>query len=461
MFENVIKKLKENLLHQDSYELSIEEIEKREFFKKNILSRREFGDYIWAVKEDMNFLDQEERICPYIVIDKTDDKIIACRVTKNPTKDHSFEINKDDQKNNAYVLYSDIKAIDYVSYRHSKIYFGKSLTEEEKKKLRSSLSSLGDNVFYKDLGEIKSTKIETSQEYNIGDVLLSPNGISTLIIDILDDGSYSCINLNSYDVKTNMINFNEENIDFFNRFILYKRDYRFLGTIQNNQLIVVLNKYSEYLKKVDEYNRIKETFVLVRGAIIRRVDKFYYVNTIESKKAKLFLLEPTNQNDPDALNFGNLFFKPHYNETSEIDEKDLMSYPIRIASEEEIEIVKKDKKSKSKIKKQSNNNIKQPKKQNKIVLKDGDIIESNRFYNNRFLILGFYENKIITISLDDYVNGKTVIIEFYENDDSIYLSNNVTLEDRAVIEFNQNNLYELFDSICNKKDNTLSMKKDV
>ena len=39
----------------------------------------------------------------------------------------------------------------------------------------------------------------------------------------------------------------------------------------------------------------------------------------EAKKAKLFLLELSDQNDPEALSFGGLYFKPHYNETDEID----------------------------------------------------------------------------------------------------------------------------------------------
>ncbi len=460
MFEDFITKFKNSLLHEDEYELTEEEKERKSYFERNILNTKQFGDYIWAIKDDFNFDGLEDKICPYIVIGKVDDKLIACGLTKSPNYSYSFAINKDDEKNKAYVLYSFVKAIDYVSYRHSSLYFNKSLTLEEKKKLRGYLSSLGETIFYKDIGKTKSINIDTKQDFNIGDVIVSYNGLTSLIIDITDDDKYLCINLESYDEKENRINFNNEKFDFYERFHLPKKQYRFLGTLPNNQLIVVLNKYSDYLKKVIEYQKVKETNSLVRGTIIKRMNNYYYVNTVESKKAKLFLLELSNKEDSNALSFGDLYFRPNYQVTTEIDENDALSNIIRLSSEEEMEIVKKDKKSKSKANKQS---PKIQKSNNQISLKDGDVITHKRHFNQKFLVLGFYNNTIITISLNDFINGEITVEEFYINDKNISICKEITLADRYAIDENQGYLFGLFEDICDKKDEgtKLVMEKDV
>ena len=234
MFEDFITKFKNSLLHEDEYELTEEEKERKSYFERNILNTKQFGDYIWAIKDDFNFDESEDKICPYIVIGKVDDKLIACGLTKSPNYSYSFAINKDDEKNKAYVLYSFVKAIDYVSYRHSSLYFNKSLTLEEKKKLKGYLSSLGENIFYKDIGKTKSFNIDTKQDFNIGDVIVSYNGSTSLIIDITDDDKYLCINLESYDEKENRINFNNEKFDFYERFHLPKKQYRFFALRWNN-----------------------------------------------------------------------------------------------------------------------------------------------------------------------------------------------------------------------------------
>ncbi len=460
MFEDFITKFKNSLLHEDEYELTEEEKERKSYFERNILNTKQFGDYIWAIKDDFNFDGLEDKICPYIVIGKVDDKLIACGLTKSPNYSYSFAINKDDEKNKAYVLYSFVKAIDYVSYRHSSLYFNKSLTLEEKKKLKGYLSSLGENIFYKDIGKTKSFNIDTKQDFNIGDVIVSYNGLTSLIIDITDDDKYLCINLESYDEKENRINFNNEKFDFYERFHLPKKQYRFLGTLPNNQLTVVLNKYSDYLKKVIEYQKVKETNSLVRGTIIKRMNNYYYVNTVESKKAKLFLLELSNKEDSNALSFGDLYFRPNYQVTTEIDENDALSNIIRLSSEEEMEIVKKDKKSKSKANKQS---PKIQKSNNQLSLKDGDVITHKRHFNQKFLVLGFYNNTIITISLNDFVNGEITVEEFYINDKNISICKEITLADRYAIDENQGYLFGLYEDICDKKDEgtKLVMKKDV
>ena len=460
MFEDFITKFKNSLLHEDEYELTEEEKERKSYFERNILNTKQFGDYIWAIKDDFNFDESEDKICPYIVIGKVDDKLIVCGLTKSPNYSYSFAINKDDEKNKAYVLYSFVKAIDYVSYRHSSLYFNKSLTLEEKKKLRGYLSSLGETIFYKDIGKTKSFNIDTKQDFNIGDVIVSYNGLTSLIIDITDDDKYLCINLESYDEKENRINFNNEKFDFYERFHLPKKQYRFLGTLPNNQLTVVLNKYSDYLKKVIEYQKVKETNSLVRGTIIKRMNNYYYVNTVESKKAKLFLLELSNKEDSNALSFGDLYFRPNYQVTTEIDENDALSNIIRLSSEEEMEIVKKDKKSKSKANKQS---PKIQKSNNQISLKDGDVITHKRHFNQKFLVLGFYNNTIITISLNDFINGEITVEEFYINDKNISICKEITLADRYAIDENQGYLFGLFEDICDKKDEgtKLVMEKDV
>ena len=460
MFEDFITKFKNGLLHEDEYELTEEEKERKSYFERNILNTKQFGDYIWAIKDDFNFDGLEDKICPYIVIGKVDDKLIACGLTKSPNYSYSFAISKDDEKNKAYVLYSFVKAIDYVSYRHSPLYFNKSLTLEEKKKLKGYLSSLGENIFYKDIGKTKSFNIDTKQDFNIGDVIVSYNGLTSLIIDITDDDKYLCINLESYDEKENRINFNNEKFDFYERFHLPKKQYRFLGTLPNNQLTVILNKYSDYLKKVIEYQKVKETNSLVRGTIIKRMNNYYYVNTVESKKAKLFLLELSNKEDSNALIFGDLYFRPNYQVTTEIDENDALSNIIRLSSEEEMEIVKKDKKSKSKTNKQPS---KIQKSNNQLSLKDGDVITHKRHFNQKFLILGFYNNTIITISLNDFINGEITVEEFYINDKNISICKEITLADRYAIDENQGYLFGLYEDICDKKDEgtKLVMKKDV
>ena len=487
MLENTFGRIKKDFLGEE--ELSLKEQEMKEFFFKNILENKKFGDYIWAVKDDMNFDEEDERICPYIVIGKDGNKLIACRVTQNPFAYNTVTINKDNPRIKSYILVKDAKTIDYISYRYKEMYLDQSLNEEEMKKLRDALSSLGETVFYKDLGIVKSLKINKNQDFSAGDVIMSNIGKPALIIDTLEDGNYVCINLDTFDEKEGMINFNKEVFNFYKRFVLYKRNYKFLGTLPQKQTIAILTKYSEYLKKVNEYQKVKETKKLVRGAIINRFNNYYYVSTVEAKKAKLFLLELSNETDKDAIQFGDIYFRPNYQETSEIDENDIYYYLIRLSSEDEMELVQKDRKSKSKIKKQLEKE-KPDKKQpvNKIPAKvepvkeetikvettdiisnesfeDGDIIKSTKYANLRFLILGFYDETIITVSLEDLLKGVISVLEFNEDDSDLELSS-ATLEEEAFIDYHDNYLYNIFDNICNIKDSlednfVPTLKKDV
>ena len=84
MFEEIIKKFRNSLIHDEEYELTEEEKERKSYFERNILNTKQFGDYIWAIKDDFNFDGLEDKICPYIVIGKVDDKLIACGLTKSP-----------------------------------------------------------------------------------------------------------------------------------------------------------------------------------------------------------------------------------------------------------------------------------------------------------------------------------------------------------------------------------------
>ena len=149
--------------------------------------------------------------------------------------------------------------------------------------------------------------------------------------------------------------------------------------------------------------------------------------------------------------YDSLFHESEYELTEdEIDEMDTESRIIRTATEDEMDIVKKDRKSKSKMNKPVTK--KEPKSKNKVEFKDGDIIQSEAFFDTKFLIIGFYDNIIITVELDYFMKGKLLIREFYDNDKRLHLIKYNTHEEEAVFNNNQGYFLALFDEICDQKD---------
>ena len=459
MIKELIERFKNHLFHLDAYKKSNEEIEKEKYFKSEILPNYKFGDIIWALRYDFDWdkedIGKKHEIGPYIVLDKNDDKLICMYCTSVPGKKGYFAIGEDGYMFNnlkqTYTTTFGLRAIDYESFVGENEVGAKSLNSKDKELIAKKYSNVN-IVQYNDLGKQKALKLDLDVEPNLtpGDIIKEKNSNLYKLVLKRENGLIYTISIKYYDRYDNIINFCRENIVFSIKEEKQENNI-YVNTISNAQFSLIEEKYKEHLKLVKEKQEIKENLTLKRGALLSKHRNYYYVFNTEKDKAKLFSLTKVYVQDENTIKIGTLIFKPNYEDESEINIKDGSYHIIRLANEKEMDNISSSRKKYYKTKKEEALNYKEKlKKQEKQKFKNnfvvGDIIKTDNIFGMRFIVIGIGFNKIITISLHAYEEGKIIYREFNDHDKSLskcaFISDNM--------KDNVNEQLEYFESLGNQ-----------
>ena len=441
MFERFIKNINEQFFHTEELSKTDEELKMEENFKE-IISNVSFGDIIWVNNDDFDFR-ENGNYTPYIVIGKVNNKIIACRCSTNYVEKESYRIARGMFDKSTFVFYKDIKALDYKACDRVRLKNIVSLSLRDKKFL---LSLLPKEVTYDEFGQENKLEISTDICTEVGDVVNDYYGGYALVIDKEKD-KLICLPINSFDKINSTINFNEETFDFSRRSKLTDNR-KYFGTLDKKQLDIVLSKYDEHLQRIKEWKELKDSHTLKIGSLIVKDHTYFYVFGIEGNKAKMHPLFRDKDESQYSITIGDMVFKPMYNITREIDLQDKDFIPCKLASNNEMEVFRKTKKRFIKSYTVYNRNHRiEPKNYD-----TGDVIESNEIFSMRFIVLGTYDDTIITISLDAFLEDRIIYREFKENDRNIFKSKNVNSKELKKIKDSSSYLFGLFEDVCDKKD---------
>ncbi len=457
MFKKLIDKFKNQIFHTEEYIRSEEDLEKEKIFLEDVLSNAKFGDIVWALRYDFEWdgkeIDDNHKIGPYIVIDKTDDKLICMYCTSVEGKRNFFEIGEDyelffnDKK--TYTCPFFLRTIDYISYVNTNLI---SLNEKDKKAIQKKLA-VQKYITYNDLGIDKTLSFEKKDiSLDVGDVIKDHQAYK-LIIEKNGDALHT-LQLQTYNPYLYKIDFPKEKLDFGGTYELMDIN-KYVGTLSTNSINAILAKFKEHQAKIKELQELKENFTIKRGSLLFKNNKNYYVYNIERDNAQAFTLKPSIKN-PDCVKIGPSYYKPNYEETIDINIKDDSYKLVRLAKESEMELISEDRKRFIKTKKEKLINHKKEilkankKKPNNFV--KGNVIKSEHIFAMEFIVLGIIDNTIITVSLDAFLSNKITFFEFSASDKSLSLVDNVDQKTTDFIKLSDYYLDCIFEDVCSKKE---------
>ncbi len=409
--------------HQDSLENSLidrgdkiekicEDIEKKDFSgeentkvelkktgKKKIiypLSKLLIGDIVWANRyesdEEREQILKGHEIGPYIIIGFEKDEPIGVYATSRNKKEFLL-LGKIIGEKNTYINVSKMKKITEENYR------GKvpcTLSNDNLLKIKKKIYGEGNSDYF-------STE---DISYGVGDILKSKHGYY-FIIDILE-GKYIYSKIDSYSFYLNQIDFGRYKFNLISSALKG----RYVNTISSEQLKVIKAQYKEYLT----LEKAKMTNQLDVGYVVLYRSSYYYVSSICRDQYTLVLLQEASKHDTDTIGMEDLYFHPVFDYTIEINKRN--HYSIFAVTEdktrEKFKELKLNYKRNLKLEKQEL--IKRKKQLEELnLLKNtysvGSIIENEAYFKVRFLVVGYNEEELITINLDQYEEKQ--MIKYY------------------------------------------------
>lgn len=354
---------------------------------ESILSTIKIGDIIWAkrynTEQEKEAIPEGHQEGPYIILGIMPEGFIACPGTSTTPKEEVYD--RCIQFNNEYLLpkhtYFKMFYNHFVS-NDSFIYKIDALTNMDRKKLLKELKVKKCSHF---VYENKIEKLIIPIE--IGDIIQKQNKIYLIISEETD--KLLCLPLNNYNKNENCIDL--KSLDFNKLMWINKNDKNyFIDFINNTKLNAILKKYREHLDNF--YNQA----TLQRGSIVIYDTKYYYIYGECGSDWLMFEISKTNIDEFDELIIKNEKFYTNYKNTLTVPKNSKNLKPILLATQEEIDKIKNDKKSYASRHKKDDEKIAK-KKSTKI----GYVIKNRRYPNERFIIKSISATFYECLSIND------------------------------------------------------------
>ena len=436
-------RIKNILFNEDYYKLSDEDKKFRERIKSHKL-----GDVIWATRYDF---DWEKRIYeeghdmgPYVVVKAFEDKLLCIFCTGSSSKKGTIKLGRYPFfYKDTFLHKGKIKVVDRLSYADANYENTHHLDNEDIDKILK-IYKYNPSVkrYYDDFGIEKEFELPSDVELAIGDVVKYDNCFR-VIINKTGEG-LEAIKMDFFDSKNGLFNYQTSNIRYNDKCIIDPNKANYLNTLPKSQLLSLLRHYREYLNK----NNDLINGILSRGSVVEIDDKYYFVYNIVSDRAYLHRLF---KNDFGAITINNDAYKESFIDEINLDISNKYNVVYHL-SESELEILRdiRKKYNKSNTKK----NIKKSlKKSNKPRFDTCSIIEDKKMLGIRYLVLGYDDNKIITIMFDAFLGGNIIYKEFDICDEDIKECEKVDIIDIKMIRDNMANFDRLY------KERTLTLDK--
>lgn len=419
----------------------VPDLNKKSNFVENIISNARLGDIILSKNTDKGLYSLEKDVL--VVIGKTDNELLGyyCETLPNNNMDSLID----------YKLFKD----------------GKDISTPYKLMLIDGAS------FYKKGGRLdgedndqiimnlKYHYKEHEQELRAPNIKLLFNHSIRIRDIVLLDGKYylvlnsvSSVNKFTSDIcnekflllpvkEYNIVNLDCDLIDYEKacRVSVKENDIKYVSSISRERYALIVKKYYRYVYRKNELSIAKSKKCLKRGYVISYMDKLYYVYGVTGDKASAF--EISISETDFKLIAGNTRFIPYYDKQICLSIKDDEYTFLDLAYSNEISDIASEREEYLRMKLIKEKKLDESRQLNNFSV--GDVIESANYLGLKFIVIGTYLDKIITINYVAFMeHGEYIYIEFMNNDKLLYLSDDVSMQDRAIISDN----IDVFNSVC-------------
>ena len=371
-----------------------------------------FGDVILAKrytsdKERENF-ERGHETGLFVVINKEGNDLICCYCTSVEGKRGFFPLGEEHTIFNNKKTFTSVRQIRIINDYSFMRKVG-SLSNDDIRKVINRINS--NDVFYKYDGEVKRIDLLDKTKISVRDIIRINNNYYLVI---REDKDYKrLLRISNYDEDNYLIDFNVVDIDY-NAFVIKNRsDFYYVNTIPRRQFLIIMKEFYNYRNRLDELEDVSNNKTLKRGYIIKYNDKLYYVFNVIGNVANVF--EIINDKDGILLNKNN--YKTIYENETEVDILSNEYDVIDIVSDKDMDFISNDRKKYFTNKKYENKkeNNRKTKKKEAHNFNVGDIIENNNIFGMKFIVIGIYEDILITISLYHFIDDNKIIYNEFSN----------------------------------------------
>ena len=434
-FSKIIKKIfkKSNPIKEENHD---------NFFVKRIIPNAKFGDIIVS-KKHLNGLEKFERDI-LVVVGKTHDRLLCyyCETVDKYNVDEvigEYRLFKD---NRTFLTPFSLRMLDVDSFDKSL----NSLTSEDAIQLVKGLK-----YYYNEyIDELEDDNVELlfNPLIRIRDIVSKGDNYYLVFNTVvhtdrftaeLSNEKFSLLPISNYKVSNVCVN----SVKFDDMISVVCEDYdlKYVDTVSKEVYGSIAKKYYQYVYRKNEISKAKDNNCLKKGYIISCDNKYYYVYYVSNKDAYAF--EIIFNNDDNFLVAGNTKFIPLFDNKRKINIVNDKYKFLDLGCFDEI----------NKISFVHSNYLNNKKKDEMIICnyKVGDVLEKAGYDGLKFIFIGIYLNKIVTINFDSFINnGSFEYNEFLVDDNDLSLLN-ISDNEKKIINNNLNLFNNLFANISAKK----------
>ena len=421
----------------------IPDLNKKSNFVENVVANARFGDIILSKNTDKGSYSLEKDVL--VVIGKTDNELLGYYCETLPNNDMESLIDYKLFKNGRDISTPyKLMMVNGASFYKK----GSRLDGEDNDQIIMNLK-----YHYK----------EHEQELGAPNIKLLFNHLIRIRDIVLLDGKYylvlnsvSSVNKFTSDIcnekflllpvkEYNIVNLDCDLIDYEKacRVSVKENDIKYVSSISRERYALIVKKYYRYVYRKNELVKAKKSKGLKKGYVVSYNDKLYYIYGVNGDKASAFEISVSETDF--KLIAGNTRFIPFYDKQICLSIKDNDYTFIDLAYSNEILDIANEQERYLKMKVIKEKKLHEDRQIDGFNV--GDVIENANFLGLKFIVIGTYFDKIITINYIPFIeNGEFIYTEFMMNDKLLYLSDDVSNQDKAII----GNNIGLFNSLCRR-----------
>ena len=418
---------------------------RKENFIYNVIPNIKFGDII--ISKDTN-LDYSLDKNVLVVIGKTDNDLLCylCETVRGENLENLLNKYQLFKNGKTFLTPFSLKKIDYNSF----VRKANKLSSDDRDELIMSLKYHNTthkhvlnnfNLLYTPLIKIRDIVKKDNKYYLVLNSMVNTNRYTGEV----DSAQFWVLPIEHY----NGNNLDLKSVNYEKAFkVTNDKDLKYVNTISRDDYGVIAKKYYKCAYRKNELIKGKNNNTLKRGYVVSYNEKYYYIYYVNDNNAYGF--EIILSDEANSLVAGNTKFKPLFDNKCKIDiKKDIYKF-LDVAYSDEIFTISERRiyylKQKALLSRGQNN---RPKIRNYNV---GEVLEHIEYPDLKFIVIGVYLNKIITINFDDFIkNGSIDYNEFDISDNSLYLSNTISDKENIIIRDNLDVFNSLYRDVSAKK----------
>lgn len=371
-----------------------------------------FGDVILAKRytsdREKEIFEKGHETGLFVVVSREGSNLVCCYCTSVEGKRGFFQLGEDHAIFNNKKTFTSVRQIRIIDDYSFMRKVG-SLCIRDRQKIINRFNS--NAIFYKCGDIVKKIDLADETKISVRDIIKINDNYYLVIME--DKNYKKLLKINNYDEGNYLIDFNEVDIDYDAFIIKNRSDFHYVNTIPRRQFLIIMKEFYNYRNRLNELKDAYDSKALKRGYIIKYNDKLYYVFNVIGNVANVF--EIINDSEGILLNGNN--YKTIYDNEINVNISSNEYDVIDIVSDKDMDMISNDRKryftkKKYEDRRENSKKVKEKRAHNFNI---GDIIENNSIFGMKFIVIGIYEDILITISLYNFIEDNKIVYREFSN----------------------------------------------